>query len=166
MCGKEVRTLAQASVSLYQGASFALLPLPHTPQPASDLVIQLVQAVGAHPVWLDPLTHDRWVASISHLPYLVANGLSSVTPLEAAPLVGPGYASTTRLAGESIDMMIDILTNNRLYVLVALTAFRIQMELIEQDLEAGNFISLRSRFQDGADQRATVLESFRKGGDV
>jgi prephenate dehydrogenase len=164
MCGKEVSGLAHASVSLYQGASFALLPLPRTPQSASDLALQLVQAVGAHPEWMDPLTHDRWVASTSHLPYLVANCLSCVIPLEAAPMIGPGFTSTSRLAGEPVDMMIDILNENRANILVALKAFRYQLERIEQDLEASNFVSLHSRFEEGANQHAAILNSFFKGG--
>ena len=164
MCGKEVRTLSHACATLYQGASFALLPLPRTPAPAADLALQLVKAVGSHPVWLDPSTHDRWAASISALPYLVASGLAGITPLEAAPLVGPGFISTTRLADESIEMMMDILSNNSANVLDSLKAFCAQINQIEQDLEAGNFSSLHSRFQTGADRHAVILNSFHKGG--
>ena len=163
MCGKEFRSLSQACVTLYQGASFALLKLPRTPQPAANLSVQLVEAAGAHVVWLDPATHDRWAASISALPYLVASGLAGITPLEAAPLVGPGFISTTRLADESIEMMIDILSNNSANVLDSLKAFCAQMNQIEQDLEAGNFSSLHSRFQAGADRHAAILNSFHKG---
>lgn len=163
MCGKEVRTLSQACATLYHGASFALLPLPRTPRPAADLAAQLAEAAGSHVVWLDPDTHDRWAASISALPYLAANGLAGITPLEAAPLVGPGFISTTRLADESIEMMMDILYNNSTNVLDSLKAFCEQMNQIEQDLEAGNFSSLRSRFQTGADRHAAILNAFHKG---
>ena len=164
MCGKEVRTLSNACVDLYRGGSFALLPLPRTPQAAARLALQLVEAVGAHPIWLDPTLHDRWVASISHLPYLVAIALSAVTPLEAAPLVGPGYKSTTRLAGESIEMMIDILTNNRENVLAILKNYRQRMGMLEEALEAADFDKLETLFQEGDVQRDAILEVFLKGG--
>ena len=78
MCGKEVQALTNACADLYQGGSFALLPLARTSQAASQLVLQLVKAIGAHPVWLNPQEHERWAASISALPYLVANCLSGV----------------------------------------------------------------------------------------
>ena len=164
MCGKEVRTLSNACVDLYRGASFALLPLSRTPQAAARLALHLVEAIGAHPIWLDPALHDRWVASISHLPYLAAIGLSAVTPLEAAPLVGPGYKSTTRLAGESIEMMIDILTNNRENVLVIFKEFQQRMHLLEEALQAADFKTLESLFEEGAIQRDAILEVFIKGG--
>jgi prephenate dehydrogenase len=164
MSGKEVRSLSNASADLYQGSSFALLALPRTLQKASNLVMQLVHAIGAHPVWLDPLEHDRWASAISALPYLVANCLSGVTPLEAAPLVGPGYKSTTRLAGENIDMMHYILSNNRENVLKDLQNFHARLELIEDALENKDFEKLQILFEEGAARRFAIMDSFQNGG--
>jgi prephenate dehydrogenase len=160
MCGKEVRSLSNASTDLYKGASFALLPLARTAQTACDLALQLVQATGAHPIWLDATRHDQWAASISHLPYLVSNSLSGVTPLAAAALVGPGYASTTRLAGESIDMMMDILTNNRENILPCLHEFKTRIELVEENLANEDYAALRELFTQGAEQRSAILDAF------
>jgi prephenate dehydrogenase len=164
MCGKEVRSLSNASADLYQGGSFALLALPRTIKAASSLALQLVKTVGADPVWLDPLEHDRWASAISALPYLVANCLSGVTPLEAAPLVGPGYKSTTRLAGESIDMMHYILSNNRGNVLADLKNFHLRLKLIENALEKNDFEALSVLFEEGASRRAAIMDSFQNGG--
>lgn len=164
MCGKEVRSFSNAAADLYQGGSFALLPLTRTTQAASHLALQLVEAVGAHPVWLDPLEHDRWASAISALPYLVANCLSGVTPLEAAPLVGPGYKSTTRIAGESFDMMHYILSNNRENVLIDLKHFQARLALIETALENNDFEALCILFEEAAARRAAIMDSFQKGG--
>jgi Prephenate dehydrogenase len=161
MCGKEVRSLANATADLYCGASFALLPLPRTSQAALHLVQQLVAAVGAHPVTMDSETHEKWAASISHLPYLVANSLAGVTPLEAAPLVGPGFASTTRLAVESLDMMMDILVNNGENVLPCLHDFIKQMEQIEHHLLLKEYSALREQFAAGAKRRTEIMDAFR-----
>ncbi len=164
MCGKEVNSLSNADANLYQGGSFALLALSRTTRPASNLALQLVQAIGAHPVWLDPTEHDRWASVISALPYLVANCLSGVTPLEAAPLVGPGYKSTTRLAAENIDMMHYILGNNLNNVLADLKNFRNRLDLIEKALEKDDFAALTLLFEEGAARRAAIMDSFQKGG--
>jgi prephenate dehydrogenase len=164
MCGKEVRSLSNASSDLYEGGSFALLPLFRTTPAASHLVEQLVRAVGAHPVWLDPIEHDRWASAISALPYLAANCLSAVTPLEAAPLVGPGYKSTTRLAAESIEMMMHILSNNRENVLMDVKQFQARLKLIENALENKDDEGLRSLFEEGASRRSAVMEAFLQGG--
>jgi prephenate dehydrogenase len=162
MCGKEVRSLLNATADLYRDASFVLLPLARTPQPAFELVLQLVSAIGAHPIWLDAATHEKWAASISHLPYLVANSLSSITPIEAAPLTGPGYTSTTRLAVESIDMMMDILLNNRKNILPYLHDFIKRIELVENKLTQEDYPALRELFTQGAERRTAVLDAFKQ----
>ena len=164
MCGKEVRTLAEACSDLYLGASFALLPLQRTPQAAARLALQLVEAIGAVPIWLEPDLHDRWVASISHLPFVVSNCLAGVTPLEAAPLVGPGFKSTTRLAVESLDMIISTLQNNQENVLTSLRQYQERLEQIESHLAASDFKSLKALFEEGAEQRIAILDSFHQGG--
>jgi prephenate dehydrogenase len=164
MSGKEVSSLSNADADLYQGGSFALLALSRTTRPALNLAIQLVKAVGAHPVWLDPSEHDHWASAISALPYLVANCLSGVTPLEAAPLVGPGYKSTTRLAAENIDMMHYILGNNRDNVIADLKNFHTRLELIENALEQDDFETLTNLFEEGASRRTAIMNSFEQGG--
>ncbi len=123
MCGKEKSGLEHAEAGLFQGAPFALTVLPRTGRQAIDLATELVQTVGARPVWLDSETHDRWVASTSHLPYLVACALAATMPEEAAPLIGSGYRSTSRLAASPVSVMLDILLTNREEVLAAVERF-------------------------------------------
>jgi prephenate dehydrogenase len=164
MCGKEVRSLANACTDLYEGGSFALLRLSRTLPAVSKLVEALVRAVGAHPVWMDASEHDRWASVISALPFLAANCLSAVTPVEAAPLVGPGYKSTTRLAGESVDMMLHAVINNRENVLNDVRSFQSRLALIEKALETSDFERLRTLFEEGAARRSAVMEAFLQGG--
>lgn len=134
MCGKEKSSLQHAEKHLYQGAAFALTPLERTSQRARSLVVQIVQAIGAHPLWLDPAEHDRWVAATSHVPFLLASALVAATPAEAAPLAGPGYLSATRLAGSSNQMMMDILATNRVNILTALSRFQQKVQELSDRL--------------------------------
>src|SRR4030042_6571220 len=75
ICRKENSSLDYADPGLYQGAAFVLCTIPRTSNRACELARQLVDVVGAHPVWLDALTHDRWIASPRHLPHPLANHL-------------------------------------------------------------------------------------------
>jgi prephenate dehydrogenase len=157
MCGKEKASLAYAEAGLYRDAPFALTPLERTTPRARSLAEQLVQAVGARPLWIDAKTHDRWVAATSHMPYLLANTLAAVTPLEAGPLVGPGFRSTTRLAPASLTMMVDILTTNRENILECVQRFRQTLDTIEHGLNAGDLESLRAQLAQGAASYATLV---------
>lgn len=84
ICGKEKSSFTNAEPGLYQAAPFVLCRLPRTSSAAIELVEQLIQLVGAYPVWLEAEEHDRWIAITSHLPYLLANALIQATQPEAA----------------------------------------------------------------------------------
>ena len=144
MCGKETGGLAHAEAALFQGAPFAWTPLPRTSVRARSLAEQITRAVGAHPLWLDPETHDTWVAATSHLPYLLATALALATPQEAAPLIGPGFRSTTRLAGSDSGIMLDILATNRKPVLKALTHFHQTLDRLEAKLRDEEFTNIET----------------------
>lgn len=131
MCGKETSGIAYADKTLYHSAAFFFVQLPNSSPQACSLAEQMAAALGARPVWLDAAEHDRWTASTSHVPYLVAAALAAATPQEASQLVGPGFRSTSRLAGSSTPMMMDILTTNRAQVLAALRQVRMQIDHLE-----------------------------------
>jgi prephenate dehydrogenase len=157
MCGKERSSLVEAEAHLFQGAAFALTPLPRTSSRARSIVSQLVELIGAHPVWLNASTHDRWVAATSHTPYLIANALAAITPLEVSPMVGPGYRSTTRVSTTPANVMLDILSTNRENVLENLARFRCQLEHLETLLREDNFTDLNRALEAGAARQDQIL---------
>jgi len=150
MCGKEKSSIFHADANLFQGAIFALTPLQRTSDRACSLAEQLVMAVGANPLWIEADTHDRWVAATSHVPYLISNALVYVTPTDATPLIGPGFRSSTRLAGSSIQMMGDILETNRLNVLTSLRRFQEHLKVLEDLLDSTNYDLLTQTLESGA----------------
>ncbi len=157
MCGKEHSSLSQAEAGLYRGAPFALVPLPRTTPRARGTVLALVEAIGACPLWLDELEHDRWVAATSHLPYLLSSALAASTPPEAGPMIGPGYRSTTRLAAQPPALMMDILATNRANVLGALRRLHTRLDLLEQLLAAEDYPALERLLQEGAARREKMM---------
>ncbi len=119
MCGKEMTGLEAAEAGLYRGATWVLTPLERTAPEALELVHRLVEAVGARPLVMEPDRHDRLVAAISHLPYLLAVSLVQVAAETGSAdarvweLAASGFRDTTRLAASDVRMMLDILLTNR-----------------------------------------------------
>ena len=111
-----------------------------------------MRAVDARLLWLDPETHDAWVAATSHLPYLLAVALQGATPPEASPLVGPGFRSATRLAASSPEMMADILITNQGPVLEAMNRFAAQMKKLEAIIQEGDEITMEEWFEKSLQQ--------------
>ena len=159
MCGKEKSGMAAADPELFRQRPFVFTRLERTSARACHVAEQIAQAVGATPRWMDAETHDRWVAATSHLPYLVSSALASATPVEAAPLAGPGFQSTSRLAAQPPALMLDVLSTNRDNVLAGLRRFRTCLDRLESLLETDNLSDLQSALAEGAAAREAVLKS-------
>ncbi len=136
IAGKAVAGLGHADATLYRGAPFVFTPLERTGAAARAFAKALCRALSAHPLWMDAETHDHWIAATSHLPYLVSLALTLATPEETAPLIGPGFRSTSRLASSSPRMMADIIATNRAPIQEALHRFRAALERIEEIIES------------------------------
>lgn len=144
ICGKEKLSLANAERTLYYAAPFLLTPLERTSQRAISAANQIIEALGAKGKILDASEHDRILAATSHLPFLISSALALATPEEVAPFVGPGFKSTSRLAGTSSSMMLGVLQSNRENVLEVLHRMQNEFAQLEAALTAGDFIKVES----------------------
>lgn len=144
ICGKEKLSLANAERTLYYAAPFLLTPLERTSQRAISAANQIIEALGAKGKTLNAIDHDRILASTSHLPFLISSALANATPQEVAPFVGPGFKSTSRLAGTSSSMMLGVLQSNRENVLNALHGMQSQLAEIEAALSSEDFTKLET----------------------
>ena len=155
ICGKEKLSLANAERTLYYAAPFLLTPLERTSQRAVSAANQIIEALGAKGKTLNAVDHDRILASTSHLPFLISSALARTTPEEVAPFVGPGFKSTSRLAGTSSSMMLGVLQSNRENVLNALHGMQSQLAEIEAALSAGDFEKLESLLNEAQSKYQT-----------
>ncbi|MBP8165201.1 MAG: prephenate dehydrogenase [Anaerolineales bacterium] len=155
ICGKEKLSLANAERTLYYAAPFLLTPLERTSSRALSAANQIIEALGAKGKTLDAVEHDRILASTSHLPFLISSALARTTPEEVAPFVGPGFKSTSRLAGTSSSMMLGVLQSNRENVLNALHGMQAELAQIEAALSAGDFEKLESLLNEAQSKYQT-----------
>ena len=144
ICGKEKLSLAHAERTLYYAAPFLLTPLERTSRRALSAAHQIIEALGAKERILDASEHDRILASTSHLPFLVSSALALTTPQEVASFIGPGFKSTSRLAGTPSSMMLGVLQTNRENVLTALRGMQVQLARLESSLSSSDLDQLES----------------------
>ena len=117
LAGRERHGPAAAQADLFLGRTWALCPLPETSPAAVEAVTALVRACGGDPVTVDPETHDRWVALISHAPHVVAAAMAarlapSSVPGDALRLAGQGLRDVTRVAAGDTALWTEILAAN------------------------------------------------------
>ena len=116
MAGREIGGAGSARADLFQGRSWILTPEAECAEESKDLVLELINHLGATPIELTALDHDAAVAKISHLPQITASLLAkqlSGTPLEWMELAGQGLRDTTRIAGSDENLWKEIIYSNR-----------------------------------------------------
>jgi prephenate dehydrogenase len=104
---------AAASAERWRGGAVAVCT--DGPPAAVERVAALHAALGARVVRCTAAEHDAAVASVSHLPYLVASALA-VAAREQGPLAlqlaGPGLRDMTRLAEFAFDIQGEVSRRN------------------------------------------------------
>lgn len=165
MCGSERSGPSAAVGALYQGVTFALCRSSRTDDDALTFARTLIEGIGAHPLLLDAAAHDRAVAAVSHLPYMVSALLvaaaAEIAGGDSAPwqLAASGFRDTSRLAGSDLTMMTDILVANREAVLAALDAYAGQAAQLRALLASGDEAGLRALLDMARTVRTRWAES-------
>lgn len=169
MCGRERCGAEAADADLYRGSVFVLTPLSRTSADTLALASTLVSAIGARPLILDAERHDRLVAAISHLPYLLACALTQSVQDVARrdptvwEVAASGFRDTSRLAASDVAVMLDTLLTNRRSVLEALELVEQHLRALRGCLEGDDEGALRAALEEAARTRnAWSLQTERR----
>jgi prephenate dehydrogenase len=123
MAGAETAGVKGADETLFDGAVWYLTPHERTQAQALARLSAVIEQLGAEPVVIDAEAHDRLMASVSHLPHVLAN-LLVAQALRAAPVasadgrilagvgVNPSFRDATRVAGANTVVWTDIYMAN------------------------------------------------------
>jgi prephenate dehydrogenase len=118
LAGAETAGVENARADLFEGARWYLTPTERTGGILYDRLQRTVAGLGARPQAIDAEAHDRLMATVSHLPHVLANVLAGQAAAELThdsermPEVGPSFRDATRVAGSNPSIWGDIFTAN------------------------------------------------------
>jgi prephenate dehydrogenase len=141
MAGSERGGWENAEADLFENAAYVLTPAPNSPANALEALANLLQALGARIIILDPEEHDRLVAEVSHLPQLLAVALTNFIARHGQEhesrlqLAAGGFRDMTRIAASPFSIWQDILNSNRANVRQSLQEFIAVLQQMARDLE-------------------------------
>jgi prephenate dehydrogenase len=141
MAGSEQAGYRVSRPDLFRGATVIITPTERTDSHAVKRVGEFWEALGGRLVTLDPVTHDRATAAISHLPHLVADALvDAVVRMDPRffEVAGRGFKDTTRIAASDARVWREIFQENRAGLTEALAAFRGALEELERLVATGD----------------------------
>jgi prephenate dehydrogenase len=127
----------------------------------------LIERIGGRPAAIAPDAHDRLMASISHLPHVLANVLvaQAVQSIESdgttldpdVPLgSGPSFRDATRVAGANTAIWTDIYLSNRDLLAEALDGAIDELSAVRDVVRAGDAQRLAAWNERACAERARL----------
>lgn len=163
IAGTEHSGVDASFATLYEGRRCILTPTVSTDPDALDLVRRVWETAGSRVVLMDPSTHDRVVAAISHLPHMAAYALVNAVGLldaEGESILSysaGGFRDFTRIASSDPEMWRDIALQNSRAVLEMMDHFARRFEELREMIERGDADGLESFFRLSKRLRDTLV---------
>lgn len=151
MAGKEVTGLENADAELFRGRPWIFTPRKPTDADGFVDLVDAVEAIGARPMMLTPREHDRYVAIVSHLPFLLSAAYLRAVGQSpawegAAELASSGFRDISRLGAGDSEMYAAIAETNREEMLEAWAILHEALAEFEAALARGDRDALLDLF--------------------
>jgi prephenate dehydrogenase len=172
VAGLEVAGVQHARGDLFDGAAWYLTPGKVSSGVLYERLHQMLKSWGAQPAAIDPESHDRLLAAVSHLPHVLANVLVSQAARtrsrenEQLPSVGPSFRDATRVAGANSDIWTDIYVQNAEAIADEVEVTAAALSEVAKMLRAGYAEGLRAWNERAREDRRRLLEAEIAGGAV
>ncbi|CAM4106140.1 prephenate dehydrogenase [Gillisia hiemivivida] len=136
----------QAAIKdLYRNKTNIICEVEKTAFKLQERALELFQKLGMRICYMDPKSHDRHIAYVSHLSH-ISSFMLGKTVLEKEKdernifdLAGSGFASTVRLAKSSPAMWTPIFEQNKENVVEILNEYIQNLNMFKDLLESNNF---------------------------
>jgi prephenate dehydrogenase len=172
IAGSESAGVQHARADLFQGAAWYLTPSTRSSGVLYERLHGLLVSFGARPLALDAESHDRLLATVSHLPHVLANVLVSQAARtvdredEPLPRVGPSFRDATRVAGANSGIWTDIYMQNAAAIADEVDATIQRLDDISTALRRSDADAVRAWNDRARDDRRRLLEADIAGGPV
>jgi prephenate dehydrogenase len=172
LAGAENAGVEHARADLFEGAVWYLTPTERTSGLLYDRLYRLLHGLGAQPTAIDSQTHDAILASVSHLPHVLANVLVNQAARalsaggERLPATGPSFRDATRVAGAPSAIWTDIYLSNSDALAVELDAVIEQLAGVRDALVRGDAEQITAWNDAAATDRRRLLEAQLAGGEL
>jgi prephenate dehydrogenase len=137
-----------------------------------DRVQRAISEIGARPQAIEAETHDRLMATVSHLPHVLANVLvtQAATALseeaEHLPEVGPSFRDATRVAGANPAIWADIFAGNREAVASEIDGVIARLGETAELLRAGDRDAVGAWHEQAGRRRRELIDTEIAGGPL
>jgi prephenate dehydrogenase len=153
MTGSEQSGVESARSDLYRNCYYILTPTRETDVDSFRRLHTLLGELGARVISMDPESHDRAMATISHVPHLLSLLLMDMADRQREKMknlftiAAGGFRDMTRIAASSPELWIDVCMENREFIVDRLLEYGIGITELAEILDTGDRARLRKKFE-------------------
>ena len=172
LAGAETAGVQHARADLFEGATWYLTPTPTTSGILYERLHRFLHSLGARPVAIEPEVHDAILATVSHLPHVLANVLvaQAASTLAAGgerlPATGPSFRDATRVAGANSGIWTDIYLSNRDALAAGIDDTIERLRAVRDTLQVADARAVTDWNDGAAADRRRLLEAQLAGGPL
>ena len=164
IAGAEKSGAGAARAELFRGKRVVLTPLRENSRDSISKVEAVWSACGARVSRMDPEEHDAVLATVSHLPHVLAyalvHGVARRNNAEQLfSFAGGGFRDFTRIASSHPEMWRDICIANRDRLLQDLKSYANDLGSIRKLIQKGDAAGLEKLFAAARDARNKWIQS-------
>ncbi|MHB8895579.1 MAG: prephenate dehydrogenase/arogenate dehydrogenase family protein [Candidatus Geothermincolia bacterium] len=169
MTGSEQSGVRFANPELFRDRYYILTPTDSTDPDAFSKLHALLRQIGARVLSIDPESHDRAMATISHVPHLLSLLLMEMAASEQERMksvftvAAGGFRDMTRIAASSPEIWLDIVSENRAFIIERLQDYSSRLAGLIEMLESGDSEALGRMFDHARVARKEL--SVKSGAD-
>lgn len=162
LAGAEQGGAAAARADMFEGATWFLTPTQATSGIQLEKLHHLLAGLGARPAVIEAAAHDRAMATVSHLPHVLANVLVGLAA-DGVPAMGPSFRDATRVAGANPALWAGIYASNAEALGDAIDAAIGELQDVRARLGTGESLE---DWQDRSARLRTALRTAGAGGEL
>ena len=159
---------ADARADLFDKKLFCLIPSERASEQALNLAIDLAQAMGAQPFFLDVVEHDGMAAVVDHLPIMLAGALMSLANNSSGwkdmrKLAGSQFYASTWVAEGDPKGAAGACVANKDHLVRLIDILVDELEQWKESISSGDVDALGEKFEAGMNATNAWVRAHEQG---
>ncbi|WP_459210719.1 prephenate dehydrogenase [Aquimarina rhabdastrellae] len=166
IAGTEFSGPQAAIANLYRGKTNIICEVEKTAFKLQEKAMEIFSRLGMRIRYMDPLSHDKHIAYVSHLSH-ISSFMLGKTVIEKEKnerdifdMAGSGFASTVRLAKSSPEMWTPIFEQNKDNVIKTLDEYIKNLTQFKELMETNQFSKIHNEMEN-TNHIKTILKGIK-----
>ncbi|HPN36807.1 MAG TPA: prephenate dehydrogenase/arogenate dehydrogenase family protein [Melioribacteraceae bacterium] len=159
MTGKEKGGIDNSDPLLFENSTYILTN-------TNNIILELLNKIGARVTILNPFLHDKVVAVVSHLPQLLSVNLVNFAAncnneVNFIDFAAGGFRDMTRIASSDYRIWESIITNNKTNIINSIDLFIDKLNEIKADITINEHVKLNHEFNKARKHRDEIPKTSK-----